>query len=110
LPSAAGPHARLEPQKTAVPPVALVASSDMADEPKRDALDMSPAEISLWLSGGAEPGSIRHEHAKAALAWRVAQVQADASGGRRWATAAAIAAVVAAVAAVASVVVAIIAL
>jgi hypothetical protein len=75
-----------------------------------DAFDMSPEEMAMWLSGGAEPGSIKHEQAKAALAWRVARVQADASGGRRWAAVAATAAAVAAVAAVVSAVAAIIAL
>jgi hypothetical protein len=72
----------------------------MADDP----LDMSPDEIAMWLGGGAQPGSIKHEQAKAALAWKVAQVQADASGGRQWATLAAVAAVVSAVAAVVAVI------
>jgi hypothetical protein len=69
-----------------------------------DPFDVTPDEIALWLGGGAEPGSIKHEQAKAALAWKVAQVQADASGGRRWAMVAAIAAVVSAVAAVVAVI------
>ena len=72
----------------------------MADDP----FDMTPDEIALWLGGGAEPGSIKHEEAKAALAWKVAQVQADASGGRRWATVAAVAAAISAVAAVVAVI------
>ena len=65
---------------------------------------MSPDEIATWLGGGAEPGSIKHEQAKAALAWKIAQVQADASDGRRWAIVAAVAAAISAVAAVVAVI------
>jgi len=42
---------------------------------------MSADEIALYLSGGAEPGSVKHEEAKAALAWRMAQMQAGSTSG-----------------------------
>jgi negative regulator of sigma E activity len=63
--------------------------------------NMSPEEIAMWLGGGALPGSVKHEQAKAALEWQPSQqLRNEASANRRWQKWGAIAGGIAAVAAV----------
>lgn len=67
----------------------------MSDNP----FNMPPDEIAMWLGGGALPGSVKHEQAKAALEWELNQrLGSEASRGRRWVIVAAVAGVIAALA------------
>jgi hypothetical protein len=37
---------------------------------------MEPEEIAMWLGGGALPGSVKFEQARAAMDWHTARIQA----------------------------------
>jgi hypothetical protein len=50
---------------------------------------MKPEEIAMWLEGGALPGSVKFEQARAAMDWHIAREQIQAkdgpeSGGVHW--------------------------
>lgn len=59
---------------------------------------MDADEAAMWMSGGALPGSVKFEQAKAAMEWELNQRLRDSDdGSRRWVIVGAIAAVIAAV-------------
>jgi hypothetical protein len=45
---------------------------------KENPFKMEPEEIAMWLGGGALPGSVKFEQARAAMDWHTAQMQAKA--------------------------------